>query len=106
MQDFNSGGSIIFLTSIIGAERGLYPGSAAYGSCSAGIQQLVRHSALEIGTHKIRVNGIARGLRLEDAYPVSEGKERAEKAGERGSADAEMARRQEGYSINGHLLNQ
>ena len=42
MRDYNSGGSIIFLTSIIGAERGLYPGAAAYGSCSAGIQQLVR----------------------------------------------------------------
>ncbi|XP_011000966.1 PREDICTED: carbonyl reductase [NADPH] 2-like isoform X2 [Populus euphratica] len=79
MRDYNSGGSIIFLTSIIGAERGLYPGAAAYGSCSAGIQQLVRHSAMEIGTYKIRVNGIARGLHLEDAYPLSEGKERAEK---------------------------
>ena len=44
MRDYNSGGSIIFLTSIIGAERGLYPGAAAYGSCSAGIQQLVRVS--------------------------------------------------------------
>ncbi|XP_077251787.1 uncharacterized protein LOC143891013 [Tasmannia lanceolata] len=42
MRDFKSGGSIIFLTSIIGAERGLYPGAAAYGSCLAGIQQLVR----------------------------------------------------------------
>ncbi|KAJ6754488.1 BETA-KETOACYL-ACP REDUCTASE-LIKE PROTEIN-RELATED [Salix purpurea] len=106
MQDFNSGGSIIFLTSIIGAERGLYPGSAAYGSCSAGIQQLVRHSALEIGTHKIRVNGIARGLRLEDAYPCFRREGEGGEAGERGGADAEMARCQEGYSINGHLLNQ
>ncbi|KAH8483901.1 hypothetical protein H0E87_028350 [Populus deltoides] len=79
MRDYNSGGSIVFLTSIIGAERGLYQGAAAYGSCSAGIQQLVRHSAMEIGKYKIRVNAIARGLHLEDAYPVSEGRERAEK---------------------------
>ncbi|KAF9663542.1 hypothetical protein SADUNF_Sadunf17G0062200 [Salix dunnii] len=79
MRDYNSGGSIVFLTSIIGAERGLYQGAAAYGSCSAGIHQVVRLSALEMGRYKIRVNAIARGLHLEDAYPLSEGKERAEK---------------------------
>ncbi|KAL1553287.1 3-oxoacyl-[acyl-carrier-protein] reductase FabG-like [Salvia divinorum] len=79
MRDQKSGGSIVFLTSVIGAERGLYPGAAAYGSCLAGVQQLVRTSALEIGKHQIRVNGIARGLHLEDEFPVSVGKERAEK---------------------------
>ncbi|CAL5325438.1 unnamed protein product [Camellia sinensis] len=42
MRDHKSGGSVVFLTSIIGAKRGLYPGSAAYGSCLAGLQQLVR----------------------------------------------------------------
>ncbi|KAF2312985.1 hypothetical protein GH714_003024 [Hevea brasiliensis] len=42
MRDNKLGGSIVFVTSIIGAERGIYPGAAAYGSCSAGIQQLVR----------------------------------------------------------------
>lgn len=44
MRDYKSGGSIVFLTSIIGAERGIYPGAAAYGSCMAGLQQLVRVS--------------------------------------------------------------
>ncbi|KAL6533495.1 hypothetical protein OROMI_027607 [Orobanche minor] len=44
MRDQKTGGSVVFLTSIIGAERGLYPGAAAYGSCLAGIQQLVRVS--------------------------------------------------------------
>lgn len=44
MRDQKSGGSIIFMTSINGAERGLYPGAAAYGSCMAGVQQLVRVS--------------------------------------------------------------
>lgn len=44
MRDQKSGGSIVFLTSVIGAERGLYPGAAAYGSCLAGVQQLVRVS--------------------------------------------------------------
>lgn len=36
-------------------------------------------SALEIGKHQIRVNGIARGLHLEDEFPVSVGKDRAAK---------------------------
>ncbi|KAF5725440.1 carbonyl reductase [Tripterygium wilfordii] len=79
MREGNSGGSIVFLTSIVGAERGLYPGAAAYGSCLAGVQHLVKASAMEIGKYKIRVNAIARGLQLQDPYPVSVGKERAEK---------------------------
>ncbi|XP_028084019.1 uncharacterized protein LOC114285190 [Camellia sinensis] len=79
MRDHKSGGSAVFLTSIIGAKRGLYPGSAAYGSCLAGLQQLVRTSAMEIGKYQIRVNGIARGLHLDDEFPLSVGKERAEK---------------------------
>ncbi|XP_010249073.1 PREDICTED: uncharacterized protein LOC104591764 [Nelumbo nucifera] len=79
MRDFKSGGSIIFLTSIIGAERGLYQGATAYGSCLAGVQQLVRLSALEMGKYQIRVNAIARGLHLQDEYPLSVGKEKAEK---------------------------
>lgn len=44
LRDGRRGGSIVFLTSIIGSERGLYPGAAAYGSCLAGVQQLVRVS--------------------------------------------------------------
>lgn len=79
MRDHKAGGSIIFLTSIVGAERGLYQGAAAYGACLAGVQQLVRTSAMEIGKYQIRVNAIARGLHLEDEFPVSVGKERAEK---------------------------
>ncbi|CAH9137081.1 unnamed protein product [Cuscuta epithymum] len=79
LRDRQAGGSIVFLSTIIGAERGLYQGAAAYGSCLAGIQQLVRMSALEIGKHKIRVNGISRGLHVNDEYPLSVGKERAEK---------------------------
>lgn len=79
MRDHKLGGSIVFMNSIIGAERGLYQGAAAYGSCLAGVQQLVRISAMEMGKHQIRVNGIARGLHLDDEYPLSVGRERAEK---------------------------
>ncbi|XP_052198018.1 uncharacterized protein LOC127804941 isoform X2 [Diospyros lotus] len=79
MRDHKSGGSIVFLTSINGGERGIYPGAAAYGSCLAGVQQLVRTCAMEIGKYNIRVNGIARGLHLHDEFPLSVGTERAEK---------------------------
>ncbi|URE40310.1 short chain dehydrogenase [Musa troglodytarum] len=37
-------------------------------------------SALEIGKHKIRVNAVARGLQLDDEYPLAMGKEKAEKS--------------------------
>lgn len=42
MKDSELGGSIIFLTSIIGSERGLYPGAAAFGSSIASVHQLIR----------------------------------------------------------------
>ncbi|GAA0181301.1 reductase [Lithospermum erythrorhizon] len=79
MRDQKSGGSIVFMTSVIGAERGIYQGAAAYGSCLAGIQQLARTAAMEIGKYQIRVNAIARGLHLDDEFPQSVGRERAEK---------------------------
>lgn len=79
MRDAKSGGSIVFMTSVLGAERGLYPGAAAFGTCMAGVHQLVRVSAMEVGKHNIRVNGITRGLHLDDSYPISVGKEKAEK---------------------------
>lgn len=44
MRDCKTGGSIVFISQILGAERGLYPGAAAYGSSLAAVQQLVRVS--------------------------------------------------------------
>ncbi|XP_021849561.1 uncharacterized protein [Spinacia oleracea] len=79
MRDQGTGGSIVLMTSLIGAERGIYKGAAAFGSCLAGVNQLVRIMALEIGKYHIRVNGISRGLHLEDEFPTSVGKEQAEK---------------------------
>jgi NAD(P)-dependent dehydrogenase (short-subunit alcohol dehydrogenase family) len=35
-------------------------------------------SALEIGKHQIRVNAIARGLHIDDEFPASVGKDRAQ----------------------------
>ncbi|KAL6909383.1 hypothetical protein ACP4OV_001664 [Aristida adscensionis] len=79
-RDSETGGSFVFLTQIIGAERGLYPGAAAYGTSLGAIHQLVRLSAMELGKHKIRVNAVCRGLHLRDKFPASVGKEKAEKA--------------------------
>ncbi|KAI4348330.1 hypothetical protein L6164_009065 [Bauhinia variegata] len=79
MRDYKTGGSIIFLTSILGAERGLYSGAAALASTFAAVQQLARASAMELGKYKIRVNAIARGLHVLDEYPLAVGIERAEK---------------------------
>ncbi|KAG8061796.1 hypothetical protein GUJ93_ZPchr0003g16581 [Zizania palustris] len=79
-SESSSGGSVVFLTQIIGAERGLYPGAAAYGTSLGAIHQLVRLSAMELGKHKVRVNAVCRGLHLLDKFPVSVGKEKAEKA--------------------------
>ncbi|PWA90780.1 Glucose/ribitol dehydrogenase [Artemisia annua] len=79
MRDNKTGGSIVFMTSIIGAERGIYPGAAAYGATLGGIHQLVRTSAMDIGKHQIRVNAIARGLHIDDEFPTSVGKDRAQK---------------------------
>nr|CDM86798.1 unnamed protein product [Triticum aestivum] len=41
-RDAQSGGSVVCLTQIIGAERGLYPGAAAYGTSLGAVHQLVR----------------------------------------------------------------
>jgi NAD(P)-dependent dehydrogenase (short-subunit alcohol dehydrogenase family) len=79
MKDQKSGGSIVLLSSIMGAERGIYPGSAAFGACHAGVQQLARTAGMDIGKYQIRVNAIARGLHIDDEFPLSVGKERAEK---------------------------
>ena len=35
---------------------------------------------MELGKHKIRVNAACRGLHLQDKFPISVGKEKAEKA--------------------------
>uniref|UniRef100_A0ACD5X6P7 Uncharacterized protein n=2 Tax=Avena sativa TaxID=4498 RepID=A0ACD5X6P7_AVESA len=77
-RDARSGGSIVCLTQIIGAERGLYPGAAAYGTSLGAVHQLVRLSAMELGKHKIRVNAVCRGLHLHDKFPVSVGEGKAE----------------------------
>lgn len=45
-SESSCGGSVVFLTQIIGAERGLYPGAAAYGTSLGAIHQLVRVSLL------------------------------------------------------------
>lgn len=64
MRDQKSGGSIVFLTSVIGAERGLYPGAAAYGSCLAGVQQLVRVSFCPLSNNSTYVSRVQIDMEL------------------------------------------
>ncbi|KAK3036415.1 hypothetical protein RJ639_030014, partial [Escallonia herrerae] len=85
MRDQKSGGSIVLMTSIIGAERGLYSGAAAYGrpllrcnQLGLGLQHSHQTSGLDLGKYQIRVNAVARGLQINDEFPLSVGKERSE----------------------------
>ena len=72
------GGSIINVTSIEGSRAA--PGYAVYAACKAGVNNLTRTLALELGDHGIRVNTIAPdytvtpGLRGNFTGPVDESK--------------------------------
>ena len=55
-----TGGSVIHFTSIAGAVA-LGRGTGAYAAAKAGINAIVRETAVEWGAHKIRVNGINTG---------------------------------------------
>ncbi|KAI5009006.1 hypothetical protein ZWY2020_010054 [Hordeum vulgare] len=79
-REAQSGGSIVCLTQIIGAERGLYPRAAAYATSLGVVHQLVRLWAMELRKHKIRVNAVCHVLHLGDKFRVSVGEEKAEKA--------------------------
>ncbi|CAM6124838.1 unnamed protein product [Calypogeia fissa] len=62
MQQGGRGGSLVFVTSISGTERGLYPGVSIYGTSTAAINHLTKVMAMELGKYGIRVNAIACGL--------------------------------------------
>ncbi|KAJ7558005.1 hypothetical protein O6H91_04G020900 [Diphasiastrum complanatum] len=67
MRDSSIGGSIIFVTSIVGTERGLPPGASAYATSMAAVNHLTKTLALDFGKYNIRVNAIARGLSDSDS---------------------------------------
>lgn len=83
MQQAGTGGSIIFVTSIIGTERGLFPGVAVSGASLAAANYLTRAMAMELGKYKIRVNAIARGLTDSDAMLKPLSNDVRKKEGER-----------------------
>ena len=72
------GGAIINVTSIEGSRAA--PGYAVYAACKAGVNNLTRTLALELGDHNIRINTIAPdytttpGLRGNVTGPVDESK--------------------------------
>ncbi|KAI5070493.1 hypothetical protein GOP47_0014836 [Adiantum capillus-veneris] len=83
MEGTGIGGSFVFVTSIIGTERGLFPGVAIPGASIAAVNYLTRAMALELGKHKIRVNAIARGLYESDALLNTLSSEALDKEGKR-----------------------
>lgn len=78
MIEGGRGGSIINVTSIEASRAA--PGYAVYAACKAGVNNLTRTLALELGEHGIRVNAIAPdytitpGLRGNFTGPVDESK--------------------------------
>ena len=63
MIERQSGGSILFLTSV---HQWMVIGSAVYSSSKAALGMIIRELALELAPHRIRVNGIAPGWVAED----------------------------------------
>ncbi|XP_043692248.1 3-oxoacyl-[acyl-carrier-protein] reductase FabG-like isoform X2 [Telopea speciosissima] len=55
-------GSVMFITSIGGIQRGELPGATAYVASKAGINAMTKIMAIELGPLNIRVNSIAPGL--------------------------------------------
>ncbi|KAG6547876.1 hypothetical protein Mapa_010696 [Marchantia paleacea] len=62
MREAGTGGSIIFITSIAGTERGIYPGVSMYGTSMAALNHLTKMMAMEVGKYGIRVNAVSCGL--------------------------------------------
>ncbi|XP_042481556.1 3-oxoacyl-[acyl-carrier-protein] reductase FabG-like [Macadamia integrifolia] len=55
-------GSVMFITSIGGIQRGELPGGTAYVASKAGLNAMTKIMAIELGPLNIRVNSIAPGL--------------------------------------------
>ncbi|KAF6158780.1 hypothetical protein GIB67_040294 [Kingdonia uniflora] len=62
MRDADRSGSIINISSISGLSRGHIPGGIAYSASKAGLNNMTKVMALELGAHKIRVNSISPGI--------------------------------------------
>ncbi|KAK0595203.1 hypothetical protein LWI29_004471 [Acer saccharum] len=62
MRNANISGSVINISSVAGAHRGLLPGMVAYASSKAALNTITEVMALEFGEHKIRVNSISPGI--------------------------------------------
>ena len=59
-----SGGSIVFSSSVTGISA--IPGLSAYGVSKAGLRQMARCLALELGPHRIAVNALGIGAILNE----------------------------------------
>ncbi|KAK9057746.1 hypothetical protein SSX86_022584 [Deinandra increscens subsp. villosa] len=62
MVGLNQGGSIINISSTAGVDRGHLPNALAYSSSKSALNTMTMVMAMELGTHKIRVNAICPGI--------------------------------------------
>lgn len=60
-KSFNSGASIVFISSLSSGQK-LVVGNSAYGSSKAAVNAIVQYSALELSTQRIRINAICPGV--------------------------------------------
>eukprot|EP00252_Welwitschia_mirabilis_P000818 TRINITY_DN10800_c0_g1_i1.p1 TRINITY_DN10800_c0_g1~~TRINITY_DN10800_c0_g1_i1.p1 ORF type:complete len:283 (-),score=13.76 TRINITY_DN10800_c0_g1_i1:148-996(-) len=62
MKDASIKGSVINISSTASLHRGNLPGSMIYAASKAGVNQLTKVMALELGPYGIRINAIAAGI--------------------------------------------
>lgn len=60
-KSLKNGSSVVFISSLSGEEK-LAVGNSIYGTSKAAVNSIVRYSALELATQKIRVNAVCPGL--------------------------------------------
>jgi glucose 1-dehydrogenase len=66
----NSGGSILFMSSVTGHQA--HENLSAYGMTKAALENLTKHLVLELSKYKIRVNAIAPGATLTERTTADE----------------------------------
>lgn len=76
-------GSILFVSYITGLDRGFYPGVSVHGAAMAGLHQLSKYMAMELGKYGIMVAAVARGLSKTDPMLASCSEQEFQEAGKK-----------------------
>jgi 3-oxoacyl-[acyl-carrier protein] reductase len=56
------GGGCVLVTSSVTGPRVAYPGLSHYAASKAGVNGFIRNAALELASHRVRVNGVEPGM--------------------------------------------